>query len=135
VFGTILVLEERIFLPTPLNRVIVFVGNVEKCARFYQDVFGFAALPSEDPGWIELDTGGCRLAFHQAHGTKGPIHSPTGGRMNPHKIVFFAEDVAATRATIVARGGKMGEIRKFGELVFCDGQDPEGHIFQISNRP
>ena len=128
-------------MPTPLNRIIIFVGNVEKCAAFYHDVFGFKALPSDDPGWIELDTGGCRLAFHKAHGPKGAIDSPTGGAKNPHKIVFFAEDVAKTRDEIVARGiaagvkVKMGEIKKFGKLAFCDGRDPEGHVFQISNRP
>jgi len=54
--------------------------------------------------------------------------------MNPHKIVFFAEDVEATRATLVARGAVMGDVRRFGELVLCDGQDPEGHVFQICNR-
>ena len=89
---------------TPLNRIIIFVGNVEKCANFYRDVFGFVALPSDDADWIELETGGCRLALHKAHGRKGRINSPTGSSMNPHKIVFFAKDVEATRAAIVTRG-------------------------------
>jgi predicted enzyme related to lactoylglutathione lyase len=119
----------------PLNRVIIFVGDVQKCAHFFTDVFGFKRLPSDHPSteWIELDTGGCRLAFHKAHGPDGPIDSPTGSPMNPHKIVFHAEDVEAVRATAVARGAAMGDIRKFGSVVFCDGQDPEGHVFQISN--
>jgi predicted enzyme related to lactoylglutathione lyase len=121
---------------TPLNRIIIFVGDVEKCARFYTDVFGFAALPSDHASteWIDLDTGGCRLALHKARGPNGPIDTATGSPSNPHKIVFFAEDVEASRAAIVARGAKMGEVRKFGALVLCDGQDPEGHVFQISNR-
>ena len=121
-------------MSTPLNRIIIFVGNVEKCARFYRDVFGFTALPSDTSDWIELDTGGCRLAFHKAHGPRGPIDTPTGGAMNPHKIVFFAKDVEGTREAVIAGGAKMGDIRKFGKLVFCDGKDPEGHVFQISNR-
>jgi predicted enzyme related to lactoylglutathione lyase len=121
---------------TPLNRVIIFVGDVQKCARFYADVFGFEVLPSNHASaeWMELDTGGCRLAFHKAHGPDGPIDSPTGSPMNPHKIVFFAEDVEAARGTVVARGAVMGDVRKFGPLVLCDGKDPEGHVFQISNR-
>jgi len=120
---------------TPLNRVIVYVGDVQKCARFYADVFGFAALPSDLPSaeWAELDTGGCRLAFINAHGPDGPINSPTGSPMNPHKIVFYAEDVEAARATAVARGAVMGDVRKFLLQVLCDGKDPEGHVFQISN--
>lgn len=119
----------------PLHRVIIFVGDVEKCARFYCDVFGFRTLPGDTPDWIEVDTGGCRLAFHKARGSNGPIDSPTGGATNPHKIVFLAEDVEGVRAVVVSRGAKIGKIHRFENLVFCDGQDPEGHVFQISNRP
>jgi predicted enzyme related to lactoylglutathione lyase len=124
-------------MPTPLNRIIIFVADVEKCAAFYQDAFGFTALPSDiSPSeWIELDTGGCRLAFHKAHGKSGPIDRPTGGANNPHKIVFHADDVAAERAKLVARGVAMGKVNQFGPLTMCDGHDPEGHVFQLSNRP
>lgn len=121
----------------PLHRVIIFVADVQKCAAFYRDAFGFAALPSdEDPtGWIELETGGCRLAFHKSRGSGSATNARTRGRMNPHKIVFFARDVAAARSALVARGAKMGKLYKSGSLSLCDGADPEGHVFQISNRP
>jgi catechol 2,3-dioxygenase-like lactoylglutathione lyase family enzyme len=121
---------------SPLHRIIIFVGDVRKCADFYRDNFGFTIVPSDDPPseWMELDTGGCRLAFHQAHGPKGPIHSPTGGPMNPHKIVFYAKDVAKARVKLIAKGVKMRTVQTYGKLRFCDGRDPEGHVFQISNR-
>ena len=54
--------------------------------------------------------------------------------MNPHKIVFYAQDVDAARAAVVARGAVMGAVRKFGTIALCDGQDPEGHVFQLSTR-
>jgi predicted enzyme related to lactoylglutathione lyase len=124
-------------MPTPLTRVIIFVGDVQKCATFYQNVFGFTPLKSDHPSddWLELDTGGCRLAFHKAHGPSGKIDAPTGSMNNPHKIVFFAANVEAAQAQAVARGAMMGQVRKFGSLVLCDGQDPEGHVFQLCNRP
>lgn len=120
----------------PLTRVIVFVGDVEKCAAFYRDVFELELIESTHAPneWLELDGGSCRLAFHKAHGPDGPIDAPTGGPMNPHKIVFRVEDVAATRAELVRRGAPMGEVRVFGDLALCDGHDPEGHRFQIANR-
>jgi predicted enzyme related to lactoylglutathione lyase len=120
----------------PLNRVIIFVADVQRCARFYTDVFGFAPLPSDHSAtdWMELETGGCRLAFHKAHGADGPIDSPTGRSSNPHKVCFYCEDVEAARAAVVARGAHMGSVRTFGSLSLCDGQDPEGHVFQLSNR-
>ena len=122
--------------PMPLNRVIVFVANVQKCAQFYADVFGFSKLKSDQPPteWIELETGGCRLAFHKARGPKGPINTPTGSAASPHKIVFYARNVEAAREKLVARGATMGNALKCGKLVLCDGRDPEGHAFQISNR-
>jgi predicted enzyme related to lactoylglutathione lyase len=123
-------------LNSPLFRVIIFAGNVQKCARFFIDVFDFKAIPSDHPAneWMELETGGCRLAFHKARGPKGPISKPTGGPMNPHKIVFYANDVETTREQLIKRGAKMGKVMKFESLVMCDGRDPEGHVFQISNR-
>jgi len=129
--------EERIMpaSPAPLHRIIIFVGDVQKCASFYCEVFGFKPLPGGDAGWTELETGGCRLAFHKVGGPKGKSDAPTGGPDNPHKIVFFVEDVPAMREAIIARGVKMGKIYNFESITFCDGHDPEGHVFQISNRP
>jgi catechol 2,3-dioxygenase-like lactoylglutathione lyase family enzyme len=93
----------------PLNRVIIFVGDVQKCAAFYREIFDFKIVG--DPAakdWLELDTGGCRLAFHQAHGPNGVIDGPTGSPMHPHKIVFHSDDVAATRRHWLKRGAKDG---------------------------
>ena len=44
-------------MPTPpLKRVIIFVGDVQKCADFYCRVFGFKAIKSKHPSddWLEL---------------------------------------------------------------------------------
>ena len=118
-----------------MNRVVIFVGDVEKCAGFFRDLFDLEPIESEySPGvWLELDAGGCRLGFHKAYGPEGPIDTPTGGPGNPHKLVFYAEDVAAMREELVRRGAPMQEVETFDDLVVCDGWDPEGHRFQISN--
>lgn len=119
-----------------MKRVIVFVGDVEKCAAFFRDTFDLSPIqstyaPSE---WLELDAGGCRLAFHKAYGPDGPIDEPTGSEWNPHKIVFYAEDVPAMREELIRHGASMGDVMTFGDLALCEGTDPEGHKFQISNR-
>jgi predicted enzyme related to lactoylglutathione lyase len=117
---------------SPLFRVIIFVFDVQACARFYVDAFDFKRIESEDPdGWQELDTGGCRLAFHKARGVSGP----TGSEDHPHKVTFFTDDIASARERAASCGAVMGPIKPFGALTFCDGCDVEGHVFQLSNRP
>ncbi len=68
----------------------------------------------------------------------GPITSPTGSPLNPHKIVFTVPDVAAARQQLLDAGVAVGEIHHFREtkaiLIFCQGTDPEGHVFQLCNR-
>ena len=112
-----------------MKRVIVFVADVEKCADFYRAMFDLSPIESDLAAdeWAELDAGGCRLAFHKAHG-------PTGSPAAPHKIVFYAEDVGAVQQELVRRGAPMDAVQTFGDLLLCDGTDPEGHRFQISNR-
>ena len=120
----------------PMKRIILFVGDVEKCADFYRTLFELPVIESTHAPnqWCELDAGGCGLAFHKAHGPDGPIDGPTGGPGHPHKVTFYAEDVPAMRDELIRRGDEMGSINTFGDLMLCDGSDPEGHRFQISNR-
>ena len=53
------------------------------------------------------------------------------------RIIVFAkdmEDMSAFYGSVVARGASMGPVREFGNLHLCDGVDPEGNVFQLSNR-
>lgn len=114
----------------PMARVILFVHDVPACAAFYRDVLGLTPKPSEHGAdeWQELEADGVCVALHKAHG------GGKGGGMAPHKIVFKVDDVRAARETLVARGAKMHDLREFGKLMLCDGEDPAGNRFQISNR-
>jgi len=69
--------------------------------------------------------GGARIGLHA-----GPS-SP--GRKGP-KIAFYADDVAAMREKLVARGATFGKVRQWDELFLCDGKDPDGNPIQLSNR-
>lgn len=90
-----------------MARVIVFTGQMEAMSKFYGQVLGLEQVTNEK-GWKEFGAGGATIALHS-----GPS-SP--GRKGP-KIVFYAEDVAAVRDTLVSRGAKFGKVRD-GE-VFC----------------
>jgi catechol 2,3-dioxygenase-like lactoylglutathione lyase family enzyme len=107
-----------------LARVILFTGQMDAMSRFYGDVLGLKQV-TEEKGWREFAAGGARIALHS-----GPA-SP--GRKGP-KIVFYAEDVAATRDALVARGARFAKVRQGDVLCLCDGKDPDGNPIQLSNR-
>jgi catechol 2,3-dioxygenase-like lactoylglutathione lyase family enzyme len=106
-----------------MARVILFTGQIEAMSRFYGEVLGLERV-TDEKGWKEFAAGEVRIALHS-----GPA-SP--GRKGP-KIVFHAEDVAALRTTLVARGARFGKVRE-GEFCLCDGKDPDGNPIQLSNR-
>jgi len=111
-----------------MARVILFTGQMEAMSRFYSEILGLERIKQEngqEKGWQEFSAGGANIALHS-----GPS-SP--GRKGP-KIVFYAKDVAAMRATLVARGAKFGKVREGDVLTLCDGKDPDGNPIQLSNR-
>jgi catechol 2,3-dioxygenase-like lactoylglutathione lyase family enzyme len=107
-----------------MARVILFTGQMDAMSEFYGKVLGLKVV-SDEKGWREFAAGGSRIALHS-----GPS-SP--GRKGP-KIAFYADDVAAMREVLVARGAKFGKVRQWGELFLCDGKDPDGNPIQLSNR-
>ena len=111
-------------MPLKLRRVILFTRNMKAMADFYGASLGLPLVTDED-GFKEFDAGGCRIALHNGA-------SEIGAR--PPKLVFYADDVAATREALMARGVKLGKVFAQAALVRCEGKDPDGNPLQISNR-
>ena len=108
-----------------MRRIVLFTKDMPGMIAFYRDVLGLKLLKDE-PGWKELDANGCTIALH--NGT-----SRVGAR--PPKIGFWAEDVAAARAALIDRGARLGKLLSGAGLIRCEGKDPDGNPFSISNRP
>ncbi len=108
-----------------MRRVILFTSDMPSMMTFYRDVLGLPVLKDER-GWKEFDAHGCVIALHN-----GSSH--VGKR--PPKIGFWSDDVAAARAALLARGAKLGKIMLGGGLSRCEGKDPDGNPFSISDRP
>jgi predicted enzyme related to lactoylglutathione lyase len=111
-----------------VNRIIYFTNQMKTMTAFYRDVIGLSPIDnaeSDPSGFLEFDAGACTIALH-----KGSPGKPA----TRNKIVFFTDDVAATREELIRRGAKMGTFNPKGSLHLCDGKDPEGNKFQISNR-
>ncbi|MBB3522804.1 MULTISPECIES: VOC family protein [Rhizobium] len=52
----------------PLNRLVIYAGNVEETARFYEKHFGFKAtsLPGDRIVELVAQDGGANIMLHQA---------------------------------------------------------------------
>jgi catechol 2,3-dioxygenase-like lactoylglutathione lyase family enzyme len=108
-----------------MRRIVLFTKDMPKMIAFYRDVLGLP-LVKDEPGWKELDANGCTIALHNGS-------SQIGKR--PPKIGFWSSDVTAAREALLARGAKLGKVMSGGGLTRCEGKDPDGNPFSISNRP
>jgi predicted enzyme related to lactoylglutathione lyase len=107
-----------------LKRIVLFTPDMKRLTKFYGDVLGLR-LKIDEPNYKEFDAGGCGIALHNGA-------SRVGAR--PPKLSFSTEDIAATRAALIARGAKLGELKSAPGLTRCEGKDPDGNPFQLSSR-
>ena len=107
-----------------LKRIILFTPDMARMTAFYRDVLGLP-LRRDEPGFKEFDAGACGIALHTGK-------SRVGARAP--KLSFWVDDLAAVRATLIGRGARMGEVLGGGELMRCEGTDPDGNAFQLSTR-
>ena len=107
-----------------IKRIIMFTAQIDAMAAFYRDVIGLQQVADES-GWKDFAAGGCNLALHRG--------TPEVGK-RPPKLVFFSDQVAATRDALLKRGASMGKVKSGKGLDLCEGHDPDGNPFQISNR-
>jgi len=110
-----------------VERIILYVRDTERSARWYQDNLGIAPRHKE-PGWVELDIKGVSLCLHGGR---------EGGRVkDPTSVAFKVDDFDAT-----LRALKLREVPALGEPFSpCGGlrclsfQDPDGNILGIEGR-
>ena len=112
-----------------MARVILFTRQMDAMSDFYSRILGLKLISpasgDDAKGWREYAAGAASIALHS-----GP---PSPGSKGP-KIAFHAEDVAALRETLVARGARFGKVRQGDVFCLCDGKDPDGNPIQPSNR-
>ena len=107
-----------------MRRIVLFTKDMPGMVRFYRDVLGLE-LRKDEKGWKEFDANGCVIALH--NGT-----SEVGRR--PPKIGFWALDIVKARQDLVGRGAKMTKIMVGSGLTRCEGKDPDGNPFSVSDR-
>lgn len=110
-----------------VERIIFYVRDTERSARWYEEVLGIAARHKES-GWVELDVKGVALCLHGGR---------EGGRLkDPTSIAFKVDDFDATYRSL-----KLREVPGLTEPFSpCAGvrclsfEDPDGNALGIEGR-
>lgn len=113
----------------PLNRILLYVRDVERASAFYQRYFGFTAMCDVDDRIVELTPphGGAILMIHPA--AKGV----KAGQATV-KLVFDVEDVEAFKAHCATEGLAFGATHRADGYSFANAKDPDGNSVSISSR-
>jgi predicted enzyme related to lactoylglutathione lyase len=118
-----------------LRHFAVCVGDLEKSAKFYEQVFGLKRIEREDldiGSAIYMSDGVINLALLNFASDKG--HDSKDPKIGANHFGFQVDDAAETQKRIEAAGGKfffdLGDERKGNfERKF---KDPDGVVFDIS---
>ncbi|NYJ09489.1 putative enzyme related to lactoylglutathione lyase [Rhizobium leguminosarum] len=113
----------------PLNRLVIYAGNVEETARFYEKHFGFKAtsLPGDRIVELVAQDGGANIMLHQA--AKGQRSG-----QSIVKLVFHVEDVEAFCMRCAENGLEFGALHKADGYVFANAKDPCQNSISVSSR-
>ncbi|TBZ22187.1 VOC family protein [Rhizobium leguminosarum] len=113
----------------PLNRLVIYAGNVEETARFYEKHFGFKAtsLPGDRIVELVAQDGGANIMLHQA--AKGQRSGQSAV-----KLVFDVEDVEAFCRRCAENGLEFGPIHKADGYQFANAKDPCQNSISVSSR-
>lgn len=118
-----------------LNHAVLFVRDVERAVRFYQEAFGFEVVAHEAGG---------RAAFLRAAGSDNhhdlglfavgaDAPSPPSGSVGLYHLAWQVdriEDLAAARETL-GRLGALSGASDHGATKSLYGHDPDGNQFEV----
>jgi hypothetical protein len=118
-----------------LDRVILYVQDVERLRAFYQAMLGCAVTEAIEHEWAVLRLGACELALHRV-GKPWRVADPSGRQVESNAKLVFTVDrpLSALRDELIAQGVALGAIKSYPGFtgLLCDGRDPEGNVFQLA---
>ncbi|MGX8008464.1 VOC family protein [Mesorhizobium sp. ORM8.1] len=116
-----------------IDYTVIFVRDMKKMRRFYQDVMGFPIHSSLGEAWIAYQVGACLLAltergvmFNDAPTPQGALSLQLAFRVTPGEVDQCAE---ALRAAGIAIEMEPADQPWGHRTVFF--RDPDGNVLEI----
>ncbi|HLO55184.1 MAG TPA: VOC family protein [Saprospiraceae bacterium] len=120
-----------------LDTIIIFVKDLEYQKDFYVNVLGLEIIEETPSQWLLLGSGGCNLGLHQI----GEEYLDEGNEDTTYetntKIVFEIDgDIHVLRNDLLSKNVTIKEVMTWDNYPYqlCDGEDPEGNIFQLKSK-
>ena len=118
-----------------LKRIILYVQDVKRLREFYQEILGLTLIEEIPSEWAVLQGGVGELALHRV-GKPYRVKETKSWRVQSNgKLVFEVDrDIEEFRQELVEKGVPMKKIKSYPGFPYllCDGEDPEGNVFQLS---
>jgi catechol 2,3-dioxygenase-like lactoylglutathione lyase family enzyme len=109
----------------PIDHVYYWVSDMDRAAKFYEEILGLSMGRREGSNWAELDGGTIRLALHGA--IEGHAQDPGGATVS-----FSVTDLDAARRELESRGVEFDHVGEVGEEArYATFRDPDGNTLQI----
>ena len=120
-----------------LTSIIIFVQNIEVLKDFYVSILALEIVEEYGNNWLLLKAGDCQIGLHKIGEQYLEENQEAFKFDNNTKIVFEVdEDLFALREQLIAQEVTLGEVKTFDNYDFylCDGEDPEGNVFQLKQK-
>jgi catechol 2,3-dioxygenase-like lactoylglutathione lyase family enzyme len=116
-----------------MTRLILYVRDVARLKAFYEAHFGFRVIEEIEHEWAVLQAGQMELALHLVGQKYRNV--PLASISSNAKLVFTVDSgLLELRSKLEKANVPVGEIKRYRGFAFslCDGRDPEGNVFQLS---
>lgn len=117
-----------------LDTIMLFVQKLETMKHFYAQLLQLPIIEETPDQWVLLKAGNCHIGLHQIPPQYLQDATPTNPEESNTKLIFsVTEDLGALRERLVAQQVKLEAVKTFDGYPYwlCDGQDPEGNVFQL----
>jgi catechol-2,3-dioxygenase len=119
-----------------MSRLILYVNDVALLKSFYHRHFGLAVVEEIENEWVVMDAGGVELALHLAGKPYRDRESPheSHNRSNAKLVFSVPAGLPEIRTKLADAGVRMRGLKRYDGFpqLMCDGEDPEGNVFQLS---
>lgn len=117
-----------------LNSIILFVRDVEQLKHFYMEYLGLDLIEEIKSEWVVLKAGPCELVLHRIGAGYSPDNDTPVQYHSNTKIIFDVdEDIFILHRKLADQATLIKPIKTWDNYRYwvCDGEDPEGNIFQL----